>query len=35
MFRWIASDRSKITKDDDAILDDRKKMTSKELFHEN
>lgn len=35
MFRWIASDRSKITKDDDAILEDRKKMTSKELFHEN
>lgn len=35
MLRWIASDRSKITKDDDAILEDRKKMTLKELFNEN
>jgi len=35
MFRWIVSDRSKITKDDDAILENRKKLTSKELFSEN
>jgi hypothetical protein len=35
MLRWVFSDRSKITKDDDAILENRKKITSKELFHEN
>jgi hypothetical protein len=35
MFRWVVSDRSKITKDDDAILENRKKLTSKELFSEN
>jgi hypothetical protein len=35
MFRWIVYDRSKITKDDDAILENRKKQTSKELFSEN
>ena len=32
MLRWLATDRSKITRDDDAILDNRKKITSKELF---
>ena len=34
MFSWITSDRSNITKDDDAILENRKKMNSKELFNE-
>ena len=34
MIRWITTDRSKITKDDDAILDNRKKMTAKELFND-
>ena len=34
MFKWIVDDRSKLTKDDDAILEDRKKTTSKELFNE-
>lgn len=34
MFKWIIDDRSKLTKDDDAILEDRKKITSKELFNE-
>ena len=35
MFKWIVTDRSSITKDDDAILEDRKKITSKELFNES
>ena len=34
MIRWMTTDRSKITKDDDAILDNRKKMTAKELFND-
>ena len=34
MFKWIVNDRSSITRDDDAILEDRKKMKSKELFNE-
>ena len=34
MIRWLATDRSKITKDDDAILENRKKMTAKELFND-
>jgi len=32
MLKWLATDRSKITRDDDAILENRKKITSKELF---
>jgi hypothetical protein len=35
MFKWIAIDRSNSTKDDDAILENRKKITSKKLFNEN
>lgn len=33
MFKWILTDRSKFTRDDDAILDNRKKFTSKDLFN--
>ena len=32
MIRWIIKDRSNLTKDDDAILKDRKKFSSDELF---
>jgi poly-gamma-glutamate capsule biosynthesis protein CapA/YwtB (metallophosphatase superfamily) len=33
MFKWILTDRSKFTRDDDAILDNRKKFSSKDLFN--
>lgn len=33
MFKWVATDRSKIQRDDDAIKADRKKFKEKELFN--
>lgn len=35
MFKWILTDRSSLTKDDDAIMEDRKKITTKKLFNES
>lgn len=32
MFKWIATDRSKVQRDDDAILPDRKKFKQEEIF---
>ena len=32
MFKWVATDRSKVQRDDDAILPDRKKFKQEDLF---
>ena len=32
MFKWVAKDRSKDQRDDDAIRADRKKFTDEQLF---